>query len=276
VVSSSSPPPPSSYHHHHHQQQHQYPTYYGSTCVPSSNAVLNNFVTAINQNNGNHTSYSIQTKRTDSETNNTNNIYYCESCDKEFTNQGSYDAHCANHEQCRHPDCTFSGTKRVVIAHYHSKHGQFSGSGFKVIEVEGQKFRVLLGTSPEEVEQWREERRKKFPTAANTEKKKVIESTVLRAGGLLQNNKRKNICQSDEDLKRRKENETTTNDKEINEAISLNDNRNDGDNEETEARNEDVVDNSKTKARGILVQFYYYYYYCYYYNNYYYYFYYHY
>ena len=131
-------------------------------------------------------------------------LYYCESCDKEFNTKGSYDAHCANHEQCRHPDCTFSGTKRVVIAHYHSKHGQFSGTGYKVIEVEGQKFRVLLGTSPEEVEQWREERRKKFPTAANTEKKNDIEASVLKAGGILRN-KRKPNFQSDKDTKRRKE-----------------------------------------------------------------------
>jgi len=131
-------------------------------------------------------------------------LFYCEPCDKEFGNKGSYLAHTANHEQCRHPDCNFSGTKKVVIAHYHSKHGQFSGTGYKVIEVEGQKFRVLLGTSPEEVEQWREERRKKFPTAANTLKKNDTEASVLKAGGLLRN-KRKPNHQNDKDPKRRKE-----------------------------------------------------------------------
>jgi hypothetical protein len=40
---------------------------------------------------------------------------------------------------------------QVVVAHHHAKHGKFAGSGFKNINVEGQKFRVLLGTSPEEV-----------------------------------------------------------------------------------------------------------------------------
>lgn len=37
----------------------------------------------------------------------------------------------------------------------------------QVIDVEGSKFRVLLGTSPEEVEVWRAERRKRWPTDAN-------------------------------------------------------------------------------------------------------------
>lgn len=36
-----------------------------------------------------------------------------------------------------------------------------------MIDVEGQKFRVLLGTCPEEVEQWRAARRKLWPTNAN-------------------------------------------------------------------------------------------------------------
>lgn len=37
----------------------------------------------------------------------------------------------------------------------------------QTIDVEGSKFRVLLGTSPEEVAIWRAERRKRWPTAEN-------------------------------------------------------------------------------------------------------------
>ena len=37
----------------------------------------------------------------------------------------------------------------------------------QTIEVEGQSFRVLLGTSPQEVEQWRNERRSRWPTDKN-------------------------------------------------------------------------------------------------------------
>jgi hypothetical protein len=35
-----------------------------------------------------------------------------------------------------------------VSAHWHGAHGSYSGSGFKMIDVEGQQFRVLLGTKP--------------------------------------------------------------------------------------------------------------------------------
>lgn len=84
-------------------------------------------------------------------------------------------------------------TCQVVIAHYHAVHGKFKGSGYKMIDVEGQKFRgaqhmwnasrevspviltlydiVLLGTSPDEVKEWREQRRKKFPTKEHVEQK---------------------------------------------------------------------------------------------------------
>jgi hypothetical protein len=113
--------------------------------------------------------------------------YYCEPCDKEFAHADAYKAHMDNHEKCSHPGCNFVGTKKVLIAHFHGSHGMFSGSGYKEIDVEGQKFRVLLGTSPDEVEQWRAERRKRFPTKDNTEKRKVAEDELVKAGGLLAN-----------------------------------------------------------------------------------------
>jgi Nuclear fragile X mental retardation-interacting protein 1 (NUFIP1)/Zinc finger domain/Zinc finger C-x8-C-x5-C-x3-H type (and similar) len=114
-------------------------------------------------------------------------LYYCEGCEKEFTQKIAYDAHCANHETCRHPGCTFSGTKKVVIAHFHGSHGLYSGEGYKMIEVEGskKKYRVLLGVSPEEIEKWRMDRRKNFPTAENTLKKKEQRDELRKAGGLV-------------------------------------------------------------------------------------------
>ena len=43
----------------------------------------------------------------------------------------------------------------------------YAGSGYKVIEVEGAAFRVLLGTDPGQVAEWRAERRKRWPSRAN-------------------------------------------------------------------------------------------------------------
>ena len=112
-------------------------------------------------------------------------VWYCEPCDKEFTQLSNYEAHCITHEKCRHPGCEFSGTKKVVIAHYHGSHGLFSGSGYKMIEVEGAKFRVLLGTSPDEVEKWRAERKNKFPTTDNISKKQMERDELQDAGGVV-------------------------------------------------------------------------------------------
>ena len=114
-------------------------------------------------------------------------LFYCEGCEKEFTQKSAYDAHCANHETCRHPGCSFSGTKKVVIAHFHGSHGLYSGEGYKMIEVEGsnKKYRVLLGVSPIEIEKWRMDRRKNFPTSENTQKKLEQKEELRKAGGLV-------------------------------------------------------------------------------------------
>lgn len=114
--------------------------------------------------------------------------WYCEPCDKEFTQLGPFEAHKATHETCWHPGCAFNATRKVVQAHFHGSHGQFSGSGYKMIDVEGQKFRVLMGQSPEEISQWRAERRKKFPTAEIEEAKKKELAALAEAGGVMPKN----------------------------------------------------------------------------------------
>lgn len=115
----------------------------------------------------------------------TSEVLFCEPCDKEFSTASSFEAHCKTHEPCRHPGCNFSASKKVVIAHFHGSHGLYSGSGFKTIDVEGQKFRVLLGTSPEEVAQWRADRKRKFPSAATAASKEEALAELKNAGGIL-------------------------------------------------------------------------------------------
>lgn len=141
------------------------------------------------------------------EKNSYNSQHYCEVCNKYFPNNSSLTSHLQTHEKCTFSDCEFegqcglviqlifqynfliviicTGTKKLVAAHHHSVHGEYSGKGYKQINVEGQTFCVLLGTDPEEVKDWRNDRKKRFPTAANISKK-VEESSLLRkSGGLL-------------------------------------------------------------------------------------------
>jgi len=111
-------------------------------------------------------------------------LWYCEPCDKEFTQLSAYTAHTATHEKCQHPGCSYSGTRKVVSAHFLGAHGLYSGSGFTTIDVEGQKFEVLIGTSPDEVQQWRAARRKNFPTSAMVMAKLDHLDQLQAAGGL--------------------------------------------------------------------------------------------
>ncbi|CAN0449004.1 unnamed protein product, partial [Ectocarpus sp. 12 AP-2014] len=91
----------------------------------------------------------------------------CEPCEKEFTTETARQAHLQSHVPCPEKGCGFSALRKIVNNHHEAKHGQFSGSGFQMIDVEGKKFRVLLGTSPDEVAEWRAERRKRWPTDEN-------------------------------------------------------------------------------------------------------------
>lgn len=110
--------------------------------------------------------------------------YYCEPCDKEFPIKSQYDVHVSTHEPCSEPGCKFVGSKKVVNAHYHLMHGLYSGTGYKKINVEGTEFNVLLGTSEAEVQQWREERKKRFPSANAIKKKQEDEALLKQKGGV--------------------------------------------------------------------------------------------
>lgn len=126
------------------------------------------------------------------------NLWYCEPCDKEFHQYSAFNAHMSTHEKCRHPDCKFSASKKVVIAHFHSTHGAYSGSGFKTIDVEGQKFKVLLGSNPSEIELWRSERRKRFPTKDVVDGKCESRKQLEAAGGVDENSSKKRMKSSSE------------------------------------------------------------------------------
>jgi len=117
------------------------------------------------------------------------NAFVCEPCEKSFKCSNSYQSHLLSHEACKHPGCDFQASKKIVAAHFHSKHGQYNGTGFKMIEVEGQQFKVLLGTSPAEVHQWRLERKNRFPTETRIKQLQEKIHKNEASGGLSQKRK---------------------------------------------------------------------------------------
>ncbi|OQS07511.1 hypothetical protein THRCLA_00482 [Thraustotheca clavata] len=135
--------------------------------------------------------YTQGNRNTSKAANTTENVqpamqFHCEPCDKHFPYKSQYDAHLNTHESCWEPNCDFSACKRVVTSHHQTVHGQFAGSGLKEIDVEGQKFTVLVGNSPEDIAKWREERRKKWPSTSVVKRKMEENEERIRAGDVVE------------------------------------------------------------------------------------------
>jgi hypothetical protein len=95
-------------------------------------------------------------------------LYHCEPCSVSFPTKAALDAHSKSHIKCK--KCSFVGSKKVVSAHYKSKHGEYAGRGLKSITLQYpgsrqvQRFKICVGNHPDDIKAWIEERKKRFPT----------------------------------------------------------------------------------------------------------------
>ena len=109
----------------------------------------------------------------------------CEPCNLSFESDSALKAHVRGHVVCT--ACEFSGSPKIVKAHYQAVHGKFSGSGFKTITVAVpgcpvQRFRICIGNRPEDIQKWKEERRRRFPR--REQKKPLAEKESEEKNGL--------------------------------------------------------------------------------------------
>jgi hypothetical protein len=88
--------------------------------------------------------------------------FQCDACEKLFPNQQHYQSHVAAHVKCTH--CEFYAATKVVKMHEEDVHS----SGVIVSKLE----------SPEEIANWIEERKRRYPTAANLAEKRKSTSLL--------------------------------------------------------------------------------------------------
>ncbi|KAI5641454.1 nuclear fragile X mental retardation-interacting protein 1 (NUFIP1) domain-containing protein [Phthorimaea operculella] len=90
---------------------------------------------------------------------NTCEDYWCETCDRGFTTQHQLETHKQQHQKCNIDGCQFVAHPKVVTKHIQMQH---STGLFK---------KIANLNNPEEIQKWREERKRRFPTKENIEKK---------------------------------------------------------------------------------------------------------
>ncbi|KAH7975540.1 nuclear fragile X mental retardation-interacting protein 1 [Rhipicephalus sanguineus] len=87
----------------------------------------------------------------------------CDTCDQGFASQADLSVHCAGHVVCPRDDCGFEASPAVVALHEKLQHD----SPFI-------RRTAAVGTD-EDVEEWRRQRRLRYPTLQNIEAKKAAE-----------------------------------------------------------------------------------------------------
>ena len=101
--------------------------------------------------------------------------HFCDTCDKGFKTENKYKEHVAEHQKCHVDGCPYIAAPKLVKLHFNSQHKP--GFAKKIWQLE----------SKQDIEKWREERRKNFPTAANIAKKIAAQGQKIERGQVLNN-----------------------------------------------------------------------------------------
>lgn len=103
--------------------------------------------------------------------------FFCETCDRSFQTIDILQEHKSEHQKCGIDGCKFIGHPLVVTKHIQMQHS----SGFF------EKIKNL--NTPEEIDKWRAERRKKYPTKENVELRQKVQEEKMKRGERLENPK---------------------------------------------------------------------------------------
>ncbi|XP_022821149.1 nuclear fragile X mental retardation-interacting protein 1 isoform X2 [Spodoptera litura] len=96
--------------------------------------------------------------------------HWCETCDRGFPTEDILEKHKQQHQKCNIDGCQFVAHPKVITKHIQMQHS--TGLYKKIANL----------NNPEEIQKWREERKKKYPTKVNIEKKEAEHQEKIARG----------------------------------------------------------------------------------------------
>jgi nuclear fragile X mental retardation-interacting protein 1 len=102
-------------------------------------------------------------------------IAYCKFCQEGFASENDLSQHRKSHEKCPYDDCKFNANEKAIAEHVQRVHLK-SSTLVKIQDL----------TTPEQVEKWKEERRKRYPTTANILLRQQVQEERFERGEKLQ------------------------------------------------------------------------------------------
>ncbi|XP_050077525.1 FMR1-interacting protein NUFIP1 [Anopheles maculipalpis] len=103
---------------------------------------------------------------------------WCEGCDVNCRTEQDYQQHLSNHTSCTVSGCKFVGHPMIMKRHQRQTHRDGAASK-----------ETSVGPSEEEIEQWKEERRKRYPTKQNVILRQNAQEARFTRGERIEENK---------------------------------------------------------------------------------------
>lgn len=100
--------------------------------------------------------------------------FWCEPCDRDFRDAEQLSEHLQQHQKCGIDGCKYDGHELMVTKHIQMQHS--SGLYEKIKNL----------STPEDINKWREERRKRYPTKQNIEMRQQMQEAKQKRGERLE------------------------------------------------------------------------------------------
>lgn len=100
--------------------------------------------------------------------------FWCETCDIDFKSNFELKNHKDKHETCSVDGCSFTGIANVLSEHVLNQHNSGLYDTIKRLN------------TPEEIEKWREERKRRYPSVKNVELRQCAQKEKFKRGEKLQ------------------------------------------------------------------------------------------